>query len=80
MFSDTLQAPTQAELDTLYSQLKLLDPAKEGITANLLRPFYPRASWTEIFQKLHGLVDAGKASKAARSNGGSVQFEYFTWA
>lgn len=68
---------TQPEKDTLYAQLKMVDPTQQGITANMLRPFYPRDGWHKIFAKLNGLIADGKATRQMR--GRPVRLEYFTW-
>lgn len=68
---------TQGEKDTLYSQLQMVDPNKEGITANMLRPFYPKAGWHIIFARLNALVADGKAT--LKRKGRPVPLEYYTW-
>lgn len=70
-----LPAPAQEELNTLVSQITMLDPNGNGITANQLRVFYPREGWKTIYHRLYSLVDAG--TLARRLRGSPVPLEYF---
>lgn len=62
-FSEALPDATPGQQDLMLNQLKLVDPGKEGITADRMRTFYPQVGWNVIFQVLYALVDAGKVKK-----------------
>lgn len=74
------QTYTQDELDTMHANLRQLDPNREGVTMDKLRPFYPAAPWNWIRPALMTLVDAGRATHKLRpAPNGKVSYEFFTW-
>jgi hypothetical protein len=70
--------PTTAELETLVSQLSMLDPNHEGVNMSQLRVFYPKIGWGHIQKRLEALAASGRVVRSQRNKGGSVLFDYWT--
>lgn len=71
-------APTTAEIDTLASQLAVLDPNREGIDVTKFRAFYPKLGFGHIERRLAALEAAGRVSRDYRANAGGIMIEYWT--
>jgi hypothetical protein len=73
-----LPEPTTAELDLLVQQLAMIDPNGEGVPMSRLRVFYPKLGWGHLQKRLEALQAAGRITRATRSTGGPVPFEFWS--
>lgn len=74
----TPPTPTTAEIDTIASQLGMLDPNREGIDVTKFRAFYPKLGFGHIERRLAALEAAGRVQRSVRANAGGVLIEYWT--
>lgn len=65
---------TQGELDTLHTQLTMLNTAGQGVSIDKLRVFYPGVGWGVIVKRIAALEQAGRVTKAAR---GKMGIEFY---
>lgn len=74
-------APALSEAAVLMlSQIKMLDPNKQAVGLDKLRPFYPRIGWNIIGATVKELEDAGKLkARNVMSPKGTVAYKVYTW-
>lgn len=69
-----------AEAQTMFNQFTMIDPQREGVSLDKLRPFYGRVGWSKLLTPANELVASGRLSKRAVMNGkGTVAYEVYTW-
>lgn len=68
------------EAQTMLNQFTLVDPQRQGISLDKMRPFYGRVGWSVILAPANELVAAGRLSKRPVLNAkGGVAYEVYTW-
>lgn len=73
-------AALSEEAALMLSNFKAIDPRREGVGLDKIRPFYPRIGWSKILAPVAELERAGKLTKRNQLNQrGGVAFHIYTW-
>lgn len=78
VFREDLPVPTQEEQDLFHQQMKMVDPAQEGVDPSRMRTFYPKGSIHRILQQLFVLIAAGRVVKKSVGRAGA-QTDVYIW-
>lgn len=65
-------------LDAMFSQFKMLDPAKTGLDRSKLRLFYPYLGWNDIQKGLDALISSNRVKQSLTYVDGKP-LEVFVW-
>ena len=73
-------APLSNAASLMLSQFRLLDPTRQAVGLDKLRPFYPRIGWNIILATVHELENAKLLTKKGVPNPkGGVGYHVYTW-
>lgn len=64
--------------NSLHSNLKFIDPDKQGVDRSKLRLFLPKVGWNDIQKGIDGLIADGRLESVMVSHGNAV-VESFVW-
>lgn len=68
------------EASQLHANFKAVDPRRNGVGLDRIRPFYPKVGWSVILTPANELIQAGFLKKRPVMNAkGSVGHELYTW-
>lgn len=69
-----------ATADELYAFMRAIDPRREGIGLDKVRPLYRKTGWDKILAVVKQLEDSGRVTKRAVLNRqGGTAYEVYTW-
>jgi hypothetical protein len=69
-----------AEAAQMLQNFKAIDPNRQGVGLDKIRPFYPRVGWTQILAPVNELESSGLLSKTSVLNDrGAVGYHVYAW-
>lgn len=76
-----VQAPVEpTDAEKLHANFKAIDPLRNGVGLDKIRPFYPRVGWNKILGWCAELESAGKLAKRVVLNKtGGVAYHLYDW-
>lgn len=73
-------AGISSEATKLHNFLKAVDPDKNGVGLDKVRPLYPKVGWNVVLRHVNELKNAGMVTETGVPNAkGGIGYNLYTW-